>query len=106
MPRDQFEEVLQRRWTPVELVGDALPGFARAIPERVRYRILASGEAHANIPYGSESVPSARLIGGIDVYRHAPDDPVPLNKDWYAVLTASGETRILLVDGPFKDDEH
>jgi hypothetical protein len=45
------------------------------------------------------------LIGGIDIWRKAPDDPVPLNKDWYAVVEVNGEPKYL-VDGPFKDDEN
>jgi hypothetical protein len=106
MPKGQFEQVLRLNWQPVELAGDALPDFARAVPGAVRHRILASGEANAKTPYASELVPSGYLIGGMDVYRHAPDDPVALNKDWYAVVERPADSCILLVDGPFRDDEH
>jgi hypothetical protein len=46
------------------------------------------------------------LVGGIDVYRHAPDDPKPLNKDWYAVIDLPEDREHLLVDGPQRDHEH
>jgi hypothetical protein len=46
------------------------------------------------------------LIGGIDVYRNSPDDPVALNKDWYAVVTIADTDSMLLVRGPVHDSEH
>lgn len=42
----------------------------------------------------------------MDVYRNAPDDPVPFNKDWYAVVAHPDDPTMLLVDGPQKDAEH
>ena len=51
-------------------------------------------------------VSSGELIGGIDVYRRDPDDPVELNKDWYAVLRDPGTDAMFLVSGPFRDEEH
>lgn len=41
----------------------------------------------------------------MDIYRHAADDPVPLNKDWYAIVL-SDDPNVLVVDGPYKDSEH
>ena len=49
---------------------------------------------------------ASQLVGGIDVYRHSPDDPLPFNKDWYAVVTHPDDPIMLLVDGPQKDAEH
>jgi hypothetical protein len=40
------------------------------------------------------------------VYRLAPDDPVELNKDWYAVLIDPDDDTMLLIDGPIRDEEH
>lgn len=96
MPRIEFSDVQDRDWTPVELVGDAVPRFLSGIPRNVAHRFLASGHHDCST--------EGTLVGGIDVYRHAPDDPVALNKDWYAVR-ASGDAR-LRVEGPFKDAEH
>ncbi len=96
MPRIEFSEVQDRDWTSVELVGDAVPRFLSGIPRNVAHRFLASGQHN----YSTEGA----LVGGIDVYRHAPDDPVALNKDWYAVR-ASGDAT-LRIEGPFRDAEH
>jgi hypothetical protein len=91
-----FSDVQDRDWTPVELAGEAVPRFLSRIPRTVAYRFLASGQHD----YATEGA----LIGGIDVYRHAPDDPVALNKDWYAVRATGDVT--LRVEGPFRDAEH
>jgi hypothetical protein len=96
MPRTEFSAVQDRDWTPVELAGEAVPRFLSRIPRNVAHRFLASGQHN----YATEGA----LIGGIDVYRHAPDDPVAFNKDWYAVR-ANGNAA-LRVEGPFKDREH
>jgi hypothetical protein len=97
MPKDEFIEIQRRNWTPVELTGNAKPKFLSRLPAEKAFRFLASGQ---------ESVADDdSLVGGIDVYRLAPDDPVNLNKDWYAVRRAAGDST-LRVEGPFKDDEH
>ena len=95
MVNAEFSEVQKRDWTPVELVGSAVPEFLSRIPRDVAFRFLASGEQNAA---------DGALVGGIDVYRHAPDDRVALNKDWYAVYAdADGSLR---VHGPIRDLEH
>ena len=96
MLKTEFSQVQDRDWTPVELTGEAVPRFLSGIPCNVAYRFLASGEHN----YATEGA----LVGGIDVYRYAPDDPVALNKDWYAVRARGDAT--LRVEGPFKDREH
>jgi hypothetical protein len=103
-----FEAVMQRDWMPVKLVGDALPPWARNIPESVLATALASGTCNVvrSQPYQSQQIPSGQLIGGLDIYRHSPDDPVPFNKDWYAVVRSPDDPTLLLVDGPQKDAEH
>ena len=104
--KKQFEEVIRRNWVPVRLVGDALPDFARGIPKQVLHTFLASGQYKYEAPYKSAMIPSGNLIGGMDVYRNAPDDPVALNKDWYAVVSSDQDETMFLVEGPIKDDEH
>lgn len=108
MPVDQFNEVLKRDWVPVELVGDAIPTWATGIPKEILGRIHASGTGSivSSAAYKSASIPSGDLIGGIDIYRLAPDDPVNFNKDWYAVVRCENDPTMLLVDGPIKDAEH
>lgn len=108
MPENQFEAVRERNWVPVELVGEALPDWAKRIPKTIIHRVMASGGMMTSgVQYhGGAVVPSEMLIGGIDVYRYAPDDPVELNKDWYAVVVDPQRDDMLLVDGPIKDAEH
>jgi len=108
MPLAEFEDVMKREWTRVSLVGTALPSWASGIPDSVFALALASGThnlVHAQ-PYHSSHIPSGQLIGGFDIYRHAPDDPVPFNKDWYAVVRDVADPTMLLIDGPQKDAEH
>lgn len=106
MPISQFEEVMKRNWVPVKLIGSAIPDWMQGIPSSKINSILVSGTGFPIKPYSSNSISSGILMGGIDVYRNAPDDPVELNKDWYAVVIAPNNDNMLLVDGPFKDIEH
>ena len=108
MPSYEFEEVLSREGNPVRLVGGAIPRWAQNIPHEILAYVFASGTQTVppTTAYRSPRIPSGELIGGIDVYRMAPDDPVEFNKDWYAVLRCNGDSSVLSVDGPFKDEEH
>lgn len=108
MPLDQYQEVLGREWLPVQLFEDAIPDWAKTIPKEILGAIFASGTRSVSgiASYQSQLIPSGELIGGFDVYRKAPDDPVEFNKDWYAVVRCEDDPTILLVDGPFKDAEH
>ena len=106
MPLEQFTDVMKREWTPVQLAGMVIPTWLQNMPGSVLHSVYASGAPFAGTVYVGPGVPSADLVGGIDVYRNAPDDPVELNKDWYAVVTVAGTSSMLLVTGPFKDAEH
>jgi len=107
MPIEEFKAIMECNWTPVRLVGDALPTWMKNIPESVLAGTLASGTcSFPTKPYKSNQISSGKLIGGMDIYRNAPDDPVPFNKDWYAIVTHPEDSTVLLVDGPHKDAEH
>jgi len=108
MPAVEFKAVMERKWTPVKLVGDALPLWMNGIPETVMAATLASGVQSFDSArsYSSPQIPSGLLIGGMDIYRYAPGDPVPFNKDWYAIVVHPDNLTMLLVDGPQKDAEH
>ncbi|TAK94640.1 MAG: hypothetical protein EPO07_16415 [Verrucomicrobia bacterium] len=107
MTVEEFRVVMERNWTPVQFVGDALPSWMQNIPESIMAGVLLSGTGPVSSQsYSSKQIPSGELIGGIDVYRHSPDDPVPFNKDWYAVVKHPGDPTMLIVDGPQKDAEH
>ena len=105
MPLEEFQKVMKCEWSPVEIPENALPSWTKNIPGNIRYLIAGSGSEFGGIPYKSPAIQSGDLIGGIDVWRKAPDDPVELNKDWYAVVKVDDEP-MLLVEGPFKDGEH
>lgn len=106
MPRHQFEHVLTLDWAPVKLEGEAIPDWLAGIPPEVLNSVYASGTPFPELPYSDSDIPSGSLIGGIDVYRNSPDDPVVLNKDWYGVITLAGSDSMLLIRGPISDSEH
>jgi hypothetical protein len=106
MPKEQFVEVMKRDWAPVKLESGAIPDWMNGIPHSVLNSVYASGGPFPGLPYPDSNIPSARLLGGIDVYRNAPGDPVDYNKDWYAVLAVSGADSMLLIRGPIFDADH
>jgi hypothetical protein len=105
IPVSDFEPVFERQWRPVVLQGQALPPRFRSLPDALGCEFIASGERLATTPYPSRRLRNARLVGGIDVYRDAPDDPVALNKDWYAVLAVDSHPDLLFVERR-RDSEH
>ena len=106
MLKTEFDTVFERQWRPVILEGEAQPSFLRAIPEPIRCGIIASGQYLTRVYEAADFIGGSNIVGGIDVYRHSPDDPVALNKDWYAVLPSTEDPTVLLIDGPHKDHEH
>jgi hypothetical protein len=108
MPLEEFDEVRHRDGLPVQLVAQAIPCWLQSVPDEILDCVHASGTLNVphNAAYRSALIPFGHLIGGFDVYQRAPDDPVKLNKDWYAVVTCKSEPNMLFVDGPFKDGEH
>ena len=106
MPIHEYEGILQRNWAPVKLMGDAQPTWMRNIPPDVVNSVYASGSQMFAPRPNIAMLPSGDLIGGIDIYRNAPDDPKRLNKDWYAIIANKQHDDMLLVCGPYKDNEH
>jgi hypothetical protein len=99
----EFSNVLERGWDrPVVLQGEAIPEFLDGIPEEARYCFIASGSLQAPLPYRSSLIPEGLRVGGMYVFRHAPDDPVCFNRDDYSIVFSNTEADTLLVDGPFK----
>ena len=64
-----------------------MPTWLRNIPSDTLHSVYASGGGGIPSNYSGGAISSGVLIGGIDVYRNAPDDPVELNKDWYPVFS-------------------
>ena len=104
MSPDEFVAIQSKEWRPVKLEGGAIPSFLSGVPPALLHSVYASGTFGTGVEYSGAGVKLADLIGGIDVYRHSPDDPVPLNKDWYPVFRI--EQGYFLVGGPEKDKEH
>ena len=106
MPLDKYEEVFNLNWVPLELAKHDMPDWLKGLPETLLHRMMISGSFIDTYAYQSERIPSGSLIGGLDVYRNAPEDPVELNKDWYALVRNPQDENTILVDGPFIDAEH
>ena len=107
IPRLEFDKIAEFSWAPIKLQGSAVPAFLRGIPDAVVHAVYASGTtAGGGVAYSDATIGTGQLIGGIDVYRKAPDDPVELNKDWYAVVVPPDDSPYYLISGPIRDDEH
>ena len=106
MSEDQFLEIMKRDWVPVQVTGGAIPPFLQHIPSDILHSVCASGGPYTDSVYSGGAIPAGELLGGIDVYRNAPDDPVALNKDWFAVIRTTESDPVFLVAGPLKDIEH
>lgn len=98
-------DILNQNWVRYEIVNHSLFPGLDSIPSGVVAHVYFSGSFSANAPYSSSAVSSATLIGGAEIFRNSPDDPVKYNKDTYAIVMIPGSGYIY-VDGPFKDHEH
>lgn len=102
MPLEEFRKVLELEWRPVKLVGNAVPRFLDNLPNGSL--VYASGALYPGLTYtGQPGTSGGKLVGGLDVYREAPEDAKPLNKDWYPVIKMPGTDGQLLVIGPAND---
>ena len=101
-PEEFYKDALSLDYKPVKLSPDAYPNFLKSMPPERLNSMYMSG------PYESEETYCGKtLIGGMDVYRNAPDDPVKYKKDWYAIFKDPQDARMLLFKGPIKIfDEH
>ena len=79
--KDQLQDIQNREWSIVKLEGNAIPELFGGIPDSVLYAVYASGGPFPGISYSDPSIGTANLIGGIDIFRNSPDDPVAYNKD-------------------------
>jgi len=109
MKRDEMNEVADRKWVPVKLIGDAIPNWMRGILDEKLELVLISGsfidpriiKAHGNSFHD--------VVGGMDIYRYDENDVdkgYPYNKDHYIIVLDPVNDDALLVYGPFKDHEH
>lgn len=101
----EFERIARWNWQRVSFPFDERPTFLQNIPATVVCTIAASGVLCGTQFYSNRVIPSGVLVGGYDLWRHAPDDPVRYNKDHYDVISLGVPGR-LAVYGPSKDSEH
>lgn len=105
MRREEFQEVLDRNWTRVEMLVRR-PDWMRNIPAIL---CLASG---SNCEPRSTEVKGKvylDIVGGIDVVRFDPKDATlgfPFNVDHYVVLKDPDSDDMLFAEGPLKSHEH
>lgn len=103
---DALSDILQRNLVPVELVGDALPPFTRAIPRQKLLRVYASGTDAGGVAFLRPGVKvTGDVIGGFDIYRWDEKDPKPINMDWYAMVRKREIPDLVYVVGPFKSED-
>ena len=100
---EEFKEVQNRKWVKVVILKKQFPELLKNIPDDIYEFALASGSFDPYVDYGNEG---ARIVGGIDVYRSAPDDLLKYNKDHYIVLETDYNDGMLLVKGPNKPVDH
>jgi hypothetical protein len=106
VPKEIFDEIASLRWEPVQFTPETMPACLSGIPSNVLCCAYGSISPSQATPYPDCGVPIGDLIGGVDVYRYSPDDPVPLNRDWYALVKPYDDSRCYLLDGPRKPHNH
>lgn len=105
----EFSEIMEKEWHPVRLDGKHIPSSLRRIPIDKIHSIYASGTLYPeweSLPTGYP-ITSGQHVGGIEVYRYAPDDPLNLNKDGYAVFYLPNDSLLVIADLDKEEDpEH
>ena len=91
----------------------------RVVPQRIRRIVGAYGKVRDNLekheqgyptadfllaplPYRSRLINDGSRVGGMYVFRHAPEDPMAFNRDDYSILVSGAEADILWIDGPYR----
>lgn len=106
VPREVFDEIASLRWEPVQFTPETMPECLSDIPSKVLCCAFGSISPSQATPYPKCGLLIGDLIGGVDVYRYSPEDPVPLNRDWYALVKPYDDSRYYLLDGPRKPHNH
>jgi len=106
VPREVFDEIASPQCEPVQFTPETMPACFSGLPSDVLCCAYGSVSPEQAIPYFNRGAPIGDLIGGVDIYRHSPDDPVPLNRDWYALVKPYDDSRCYLLDGPKRPHDH
>ena len=101
MNLSEFRPVMEKGWTPVQISSENIPQFLQRLSQEKIHSIYASGTFSpqwTSLPSGYTTMSSGLHAGGMEVYRFAPDDPVELNKDGYAIFFVPSESFLLVAD--------
>jgi hypothetical protein len=105
----EFAKIIEPyKWAPVKLLKEQYPAIFKNIPEEKIVMVAASGDFAEPIEEMLHGRNITGVIGGMDVVRWDEKDikiDRPFNKDHYIILK-SGSNDILIIEGPFKDNEH
>ena len=108
MTKEEFVEVAERSWVPVQLVGDAKPNWMRGIPDDKLELVLISGSFIDPRIIEANGITYSGVVGGMDLYRYDEKDVdigFPFNKDHYVIFHNPENDDALLVAGPIKKPE-
>jgi hypothetical protein len=98
MSYEEFSPIQQYEWLAVKVSENARPPWMKNVPTGMT---LASGTLGTGMPHCG----SGAIVGGIDHYRLAPEDPVDYNKDKYLIVSGLNPNGLMVI-GPSKDSEH
>lgn len=106
VPREPFDEIGSVYSEPVQFTPETIPACLSGIPSDILCSVYGSVSPSQATPYYDCDNRIGDLIGGVDVYRYSPDDPVPLNRDWYPLVQLDDDSCCYLLDGPKKPPDH
>lgn len=110
MTLSEFSKIMEKDWRPVRVTPENIPLFLKRLSQEKIHSIYASGTFSpqwTSLPNGYTPISSGLHAGGMEVYRFAPDDPLKLNKDGYAIFFVPSESFLLVADlEKYNDKEH
>jgi len=105
----EFARIIEpNKWAAVKLLREQYPAIFKNIPEEKIVMVAASGDFTEPIKEILHGENISGVVGGMDVVRWDKNDVkigYPFNKDHYIILQTESDD-ILIVEGPFKDNEH
>lgn len=82
------------------LWDEAVPATLRGVEDACCF--LASGQFAYSVPCNSSRFGPTDRVGGIYVFRFAPDAPEPYKRDDYLLIPSSSYPEVVWIDGPYK----
>ena len=102
MKREEFSKLIRRyQWAPRRLAESQYPELFKNIPSEKVLWVAVSGSF--------EDIREEDRIGGVSIFRWDERDlgkGSPFNKDQYYVMMDNENSNYVIVEGPFRDQEH